>query len=151
MWEHKATELHPHIWSHGSQTGAAGGWQHFSSCQPRKFVLRERVAFHLALLLCARQVVRSKMEGTGREGEQRRLLKILVAIQLSMTNTLTPLLGNECWKAPDILDSTSELMQWEQNTMEMTVFGLFILSSMPVWIIVDNIFRVFLVQFITFS
>lgn len=33
--------------------------------------------------------------------------------------------GNKCWKAPDIPDSTSQLMQWQQNAMEMTVLGLF--------------------------
>lgn len=48
-----------------------GRGQHFSSCKPKRFVLREGALLHLALLLCARQVVRSKDGGTRQGGEGR--------------------------------------------------------------------------------
>lgn len=106
MWEHKTAELHPHIWSHGPQTVAAGGGQHFSSCQPRRFVLRESVALHLALLLCARQVVRSKNGGHRQGGGAEKVVENTGSPFSCQSQHADPIIGQQ------VLESSQHSRQY---------------------------------------
>lgn len=63
-------ELHPHIWSYAPYTVAAAGWAGPLKLSTEEVLVWEGVLFHLALLLCARQVVRRREGASGRARER---------------------------------------------------------------------------------